>query len=500
MLSIGLTFPSLPDPFDWADLVAFVTGITANITGTISNSDIGAGAVTPAKVTPGAYFYAGASHIGAMAFTMTLNPALTALTEGAVVYGRTTVAIDSAATLNVNGLGAKKWMRANGVDFRAGELRSGQSFAAQYNTAADSSAGAWILLSESAEPHLDCYQAAVSTMTNTVGTDDYVSTFSPTVYALTDGTRVRFKVPTVNAGASTFKADGLTKKPIKKLLNVAMAAGDLAAGMMVELTYDATNDWWQLMNPSAQAQRDNPVIGMARTLLVRNDASAPNSQITLTADEIVLKNADGTSYLARNVSLTLNITTSGPNGLDATSEASSTWYYIWVIAKADGTLAGLLSTSATAPALPTGYTFKALQSQAYNDGGSDLDPFYQVDRTVYIQGVKAIDDTTGSTTYASLSMAAIVPPNAREVFGIGGATSANNVNMAVAADAVGMGEVLCHCNAITAMPADATAPGLPTFTGGSFFRVPLKSASTLYWKTQAATVNAFGIVISGFVI
>jgi hypothetical protein len=114
--------------------------------------------------------------------------------------------------------------------------------------------------------------------------------------------------------------------------------------------------------------------------------------------------------------------------------------------------------------------------------------------------VKALDDTTGSTTYAALGMAAIVPPNAREVFGTGGATSANNVNMCVAADAVGLGEVLCTGSSLTAIPADATAPGLPTFTGGSFFRVPLKTAQNIYWKTQAATVNAFGIVISGYTI
>ena len=58
------------------------------------------------------------------------------------------------------------------------------------------------------------------------------------------------------------------------------------------------------------------------------------------------------------MSLTISTATSGANGLDTGSIANSTWYSVWVIYNGT-TTAGLLSTSATTPTLPSGYTYKA---------------------------------------------------------------------------------------------------------------------------------------------
>lgn len=46
-------------------------------------------------------------------------------------------------------------------------------------------------------------------------------------------------------------------------------------------------------------------------------------------------------------------------GLDTGSKANSTWYHVWLIRKdSNGSIDALFSTSATAPTMPSGYTYK----------------------------------------------------------------------------------------------------------------------------------------------
>lgn len=80
---------------------------------------------------------------------------------------------------------------------------------------------------------------------------------------------------------------------------------------------------------------------------------------TVTADYVALRNSDGDFIVPSSVNLPISATTAGANGLDTGSIAYSTWYYVFVIAKPDGTVAGLLSLSGTAPTLPATYTYFA---------------------------------------------------------------------------------------------------------------------------------------------
>ena len=84
---------------------------------------------------------------------------------------------------------------------------------------------------------------------------------------------------------------------------------------------------------------------------------ATTTTVTLAADFVAM--TDGSSYLTAAVSGTINLGTTGANALDAGTVAIDTWYAIFSIAKPDGTTAGLASTSATAPTMPSGYTYKA---------------------------------------------------------------------------------------------------------------------------------------------
>lgn len=83
-----------------------------------------------------------------------------------------------------------------------------------------------------------------------------------------------------------------------------------------------------------------------------------NTGVDVDAEFVVT--TDGTSYQTTAVNSSIDLSGNGAaDRLDAGTIAQATWYALWVIAKADGTTACLASLSATAPTLPSGYTYKA---------------------------------------------------------------------------------------------------------------------------------------------
>lgn len=229
------------------------------------------------------------------------------------------------------------------------------------NTALPSDATKWALLPTPAR-----IQAAFNSSAVAAGTADALTgAFSPAIAALpaAPGTLSVF----VRAGAAnatttpTFKADGTTAKTIVKGANQALVAGDIAgAGHWLELQYDATLDKWVLQNPAFGITAQNSTVqGAFKNLKISCLSGVPNTNAIITADEVVLEDTGNAYVTARAVNVTVNSTASGANGLDTGTLAASTWYAVWLIRKPDGTTAGLFSLSATAPTMPSGYTFKA---------------------------------------------------------------------------------------------------------------------------------------------
>lgn len=83
----------------------------------------------------------------------------------------------------------------------------------------------------------------------------------------------------------------------------------------------------------------------------------------------------------------IDISVVGPNGRDGGVEAANTWYAVFLIADSSGInpVAGLLSTSVTAPSLPAGYDKFRRVAWVRNNSGSDFWKMYQrgdgIDRT-----------------------------------------------------------------------------------------------------------------------
>jgi len=128
-------------------------------------------------------------------------------------------------------------------------------------------------------------------------------------------------------------------------------------------------------------------------------ATGLSASVSVSADEIALS---GAGYVGvRSVSLTINTAASGANGLDTGTLAASTWYSVWVIWNGT-TVSGLVSTSATAPTLPGGYTHKARVGWIRTDGTGNKYPlgFTQYGRRVQYK-VAAGSNLTGLPVMSS---------------------------------------------------------------------------------------------------
>lgn len=123
------------------------------------------------------------------------------------------------------------------------------------------------------------------------------------------------------------------------------------------------------------------VTGISKNLAA--SANGTSATVSVSADEIVLSNASNQYVTLRTVSLTIAGTSVGANALDSGTIAASTWYSVWVIWNGT-TTAGLLSTSATAPTLPSGYTHKARVGWIRTDASGNKYPlaFKQKGRNV----------------------------------------------------------------------------------------------------------------------
>lgn len=153
-----------------------------------------------------------------------------------------------------------------------------------------------------------------------------------------------------------------------------------------------------------------------------------NATISVTADAICLKSDDGLQKVVGPVNVEINSAAVGVNGLDAGLIASSKFYSVWVIW--NGTLvSGLISLSATAPTLPSGYTHKARIGWVMTDATANKLPLSMVQfgssAQLKVAGGSNVPSlpvvasgsqgTVGSTGVLVIKSAAGIPPTASQV-------------------------------------------------------------------------------------
>lgn len=134
--------------------------------------------------------------------TVTASNAFTAYADGMVIAFRATASNSAAATLNVNGIGAKaiqKMDSTGDVALVANEIRNTGVYVAQYSAALNGAAGAWLLLNPTLSSALYAL-AGLVTVDNTVPRfDGLVGKIQTSGVVIDDSNNV--KPPTNDGGA-----------------------------------------------------------------------------------------------------------------------------------------------------------------------------------------------------------------------------------------------------------------------------------------------------------
>lgn len=302
----------------------------------------------------------------------------------------------AAPTLAVDGLTARAINYSTGVAIPTGALKSGTPYAIKYVHASTE----FILLG-----------GLAVLPTNLV-----------TTAAITDKSVTYAKIQDITASRLVGRAS-------------------TSAGVMEEITLGTG----LVVNSTTLSAPAFPPPGSFKNLVIK---VASNTTVTVTADFVTT--TDGTQYQSTAVSSTVNLGTNG--GLDALegslSIAIDTWYYLWVIAKADGTTKVLANTSTSAVTFPTGYTYKARVGAVQTiNGSATLYGTWQYGRKAqYVVGLAQTSQlpsiaggSTGTTTdpptWISKSLTRFVPTTASEIF----IQQYWNANTLIAAPSTGYG-------------------------------------------------------------
>lgn len=142
--------------------------------------------------------------------------------------------------------------------------------------------------------------------------------------------------------------------------------------------------------------------GFRRGGATSNNTGTPNTKIDIAA----FSGRDTTDAfnIHSTTTLTIDATTVGANGIDAGSLANTTSYFSFVIAKADGTVASLLSTSPTTPTLPSGYLYFRRVGSHRTDGSAHILAYLQEDKTFLlaapIQDLHSVNPGTAAIVQA----------------------------------------------------------------------------------------------------
>lgn len=101
---------------------------------------------------------------------------------------------------------------------------------------------------------------------DSVGTDAYAIAPTPAVTAYTAGMEFQIKIGTANTGACTLAVGSGAAKAIKKKYNEDLVTGDLLAGQLIKVAYDAANDCWQMLSPTITGNIVSQISDPSRSL------------------------------------------------------------------------------------------------------------------------------------------------------------------------------------------------------------------------------------------
>lgn len=302
--------------------------------------------------------------------------------------------------------------------------------------------------------------------------------------------------------------------------HAAGGTGDVLLYDSADFVLDALDKWVMLQRRSTQwveirraygvdyyGEQDNRRVAQ----LVSHNTLCPHSRLridrataatlTIAADAVVLADSSGHVRRYNTLSETLTISSTGANGRDvvdnAGSEQASSWYHLFAIGKADGTLDVFASQvgypgSGTSiyTRLPSGYTFAGYLGAIYNNSSADLVVTQQRgDKSC--GSVQTALSLGTQTSYTSVTLID-VPVTARKVVGSMLINSTNG-------SAVSIDGYVAAESASELGQRRFTALGLSNSSGSVLCPIELEllTAQTLYYKV-AGTGGRMTLVVTGW--
>ncbi|RQU16223.1 hypothetical protein DF153_21420 [Burkholderia cenocepacia] len=228
-----------------------------------------------------------------------------------------------------------------------------------------------------------------------------------------------------------FQSGTAQSQQLNKVWRQSSIMAAVLAQFIVDLTgQDAIDDGTTAtllanLKTAVQAQ-SAAVVGQARNVAMSIAAASTNA--TLTADEVVVGTAlGGQKYLLKQFSKTINLATAGAGGMDTGAAPNSGYVALYAIYNPVTGTNALLATNATSAVAPTvygganmpaGYAASALLSVWPTDSSGRLIVGFQRDRSISITSSAAITTSSNASSQTSLSIAGIVPPNAKSISGV----------------------------------------------------------------------------------
>lgn len=164
-------------------------------------------------------------------------------------------------------------------------------------------------------------------------------------------------------------------------------------------------------------------------ILEYNSASVVNIKAVAGASTTLNALLNNGARYVYNGTLTVNLTVSGLGGIDIGSEASSTWYYIYLVPSGVNGQLGAVASITTPTAGPTGYSVWRYIGAIRNDSSSNIIKFYQVENCFeYATNVQPIPFTgagSADTSLQTLSLTSYIPATASQVH-LGGYIQVNS--------------------------------------------------------------------------
>jgi hypothetical protein len=199
--------------------------------------------------------------------------------------------------------------------------------------------------------------------------------------------------------------------------------GTALGGEVAYLISDGVSDWKRYITYKPDESAGIALSGY-KNLVIKSVAD--HVSVDIDADEVLMVNSSGQMKRATSVNLTVDLDVSAAiNGRDSGSVAANQGWFLYVISNGT-TTAGLASESATAPTLPSGYTYKCLVGWCTTDATAtpfNVEEFTQIDEEyIWTTPQKVKNDLTGVTTTQTADLStggvlgyATVPPNLTRV-------------------------------------------------------------------------------------